>query len=127
MKFKLFPKTKVMRFSLIAFILTIILSLLSMGFLGGGLYLIAAPALALLFPNASIDINTWPGDWVWPAMISMPLLWSGGFLMAGAVQLYLEKLNWTNLTLKTSYVFILLLWNLLIWAVVLMNITPEMS
>lgn len=127
MKFKLLPQTKVMRFSLIAFILSIIISLLSMGFLGIGLYYIAAAPLALLFPNIPSDMNTWHGDWVWPAMIGIPMLWSCGFLIAGGVYLFLQKQDWTNLTLKTSYIVILLLWNLLIWLVLLMNVTPEMS
>ena len=127
MKFKLWPNTKVMRFSLIAFILSILLSLFSMGFLGAGLYFIAAKPLALLFPNVSSDMNTWRGDWVWPAMISLPMLWSLSFLIAGRVYLFLQKQDWTNLTLKTSYIVILLLWNLLIWFVLLMNIKPEMS
>ncbi len=127
MKFKLWPQTKVMRFSLIAFILSIIISLLSMGFLGIGLYYIAAAPLALLFSNVPSDMNTWHGDWVWPAMIGIPMLWSCGFLIAGAVYLFLQKQDWTNLTLKTSYIVILLLWNLLIWLVLLMNVTPEMS
>jgi len=127
MKFKLWPKTTVMRFSLVAFILIIILSVLSMGFLGIGLYFIASPALALLFPNIPNDMNTWHGDWVWPAMISMPIIWSSGFLIAGGVYQFLQKLDWTNLTLKTSYIVILLLWNLLIWFILLMNITPKLS
>ena len=127
MKFKLFPKTKVMRFSLIAFILVFICSFLSMGLLGGGLFYVASPALALLLPNAPLDINAWHGDWVWPALLSMPMLWSFSFLFAGATYLYFEKLDWTKLTLKTSYVVILLLWNLLIWSVFVMNITAEMS
>ena len=126
MKLKLFPKTKVMRFSLIAFIAVIVLAFLSMGLLGGGLYFVASPLLALLLPNAPLDINAWHGDWVWPAMISMPLLWAVSFLIAGAAYLYFEKLDWTKLTLKTSYVVILLLWNIAIWTAFVKSITPDM-
>jgi len=127
MKFKLLPQTKVMRFSLIAFILSIIISLLSMGFLGMGLYFIASAPLTLLFPNVPSDMKTWHGDWVWPAMISIPMVWAFGFLIAGGMYLFLQKQDWTNLTLKTSYIVILLLWNLLIWLVLLMNVTPEIN
>jgi len=127
MKFKFWPKTKVMRFSVIAFTLSIIISLFSMGFLGLGLYFIASPILTLLFPNVPSDMNTWHGDWVWPAMISLPMIWSFSFLIAASVYLYLQKLDWTNLTLKTCYIVILLLWNLLIWLVLLLNVMPEMS
>ncbi len=127
MKFILWPKTKVMQFSLIAFVLSILLSLFSMGFLGAGLYFIAAKPLALLFPNVPSDMNTWHGDWVWPAMISLQMLWSFSFLIAGRVYLFLQEKDWTKLTLKTSYIVILLLSNLLIWLVLLMNVTPEMS
>ena len=127
MKIKLWPNTKVMQFSLIVFILSILLSLFSMGFLGAGLYFIAAKPLALLFPNVPSDMNTWRGDWVWPAMISLPILWSFSFLIAGRVYLYLQTKDWTKLTLKTSYIVILLISNLLIWFTLLSFITPEMS
>lgn len=127
MKFKLWPSTSVMRFSLIAFIVSLALSLFSMGILGGLLYYIALPLLALIFPKLPTDINAWHGDWVWPAMISMPMLWAFGFLIAGWVYLYLKKLDWTILTLKTSYIVILLFWNFMIWLILLLNISPEMS
>lgn len=127
MKFKFWPKTKVMRFSVIAFIISLVLSVLSMGFLGIGLYFIAAAPLALLFPSLPNNMDTWHGDWVWPAMIGMPLLWSFGFLIAGWIYLYLEKLDWTELTKKTSYIVVLLLWNIFTWLMLLVNVTPEMT
>jgi len=127
MAFKFWPTSKLMRFSIIAFILSIILSVISMGFLGAGLFFIAAAPLNILFPNVSSDMNTWHGDWIWPAMIGMPIIWSFAFLIAGAVCLHLQKLDWTDLTVKTSYIVILLIWNFLIWLLLLLNVTPEMS
>ena len=127
MKFKLFPSSTVMRFSLIATIVTIALSLLSMGFLGIGLFYIASALLTPLFPKLPTDIDSWPSDFAWPAVIAMPMLWSIGFLMAGWVYLRLQKLDWTGLTLKTSYIVILLFWNFLIWLLILMSITLETS
>ena len=116
-----------MKFSLIAFILSLALSLLSMGFLGIGLFYIAAAPLALIFPNLPTDINSWHGDWVWPALISIPMAWSFGFLLSGWAYSYFKQLDWTVLTLKTSYIVILLSWNLLIWLIFLLNISPEIS
>jgi len=127
MKFKFWPTTKVMQFSSIAFILSIVLSLLSMGLLGAALFFIAAPMLDLFFSQMSHDLNTISGDWVWPAMIAMPLLWSIAWLIAGRSYLYLDKLDWTNLTKKTAYIVILLIWNLLIWIFLLSMIKPDVT
>jgi len=127
MKFKFWPTTKVMQFSSIAFIVSIVLSLLSMGLLGAALFFIAAPMLDLFFSQMSHDLNTISGDWVWPAMIAMPLLWSIAWLIAGRSYLYLDKLDWTNLTKKTAYIVILLIWNLLIWIFLLSMIKPDVT
>jgi len=127
MKFKFWPTTKVMQFSSIAFIVSIVLSLLSMGLLGAALFFIAAPMLDLFFSQMSHDLNTISGDWVWPAMIAMPLLWSVAWLIAGRSYLYLDKLDWTNLTKKTAYIVILLIWNLLIWIFLLSMIKPDVT
>lgn len=127
MTFKFWPSTKVMRFSMIACILCLVLSLLSMGLLGGALFLIAAPMLELFFPQMSTDLNKISGDWVWPTMIGMPLLWSFGWLIAGRAYLHVDALDWTNLTKKTGYVVILLVWNLLIWLFLLSMIRPDMT
>ncbi|MGK0270420.1 MAG: hypothetical protein ACI88H_001066 [Cocleimonas sp.] len=127
MKFKLWPTSKVMQFSLIAFIISIVVSLLSIGFLGIGLFYVASPVLTLFFPSISNNLNTWHGDWIWPAMIGIPIVWSFGFLIAGRMYLHLESLDWTHLTVKTSYIVILLFLNILLWLILLMSITPEMA
>ena len=117
---KLFPSTKVMRFSLVAFIVTLALGLLSMGFLGIGLYYIVSPILDLRFP----DLDSMHGDWVWPALILSGMLWSIGFLFAGWLYLFLKKhpsLNWSKSILITAYIIVLLLWALIIWAGILIG------
>ena len=116
-----------MRFSLIAFIMSLGSSILSMGFLGIGLFFIAAPVLTIIFPNVPKDMNTWQGDWVSPAMIGIPILWSFGFLIAGCIYLYLKQLDWTHLTLKTSYAVTLLLFNALLWLLLLLTVNPQIS
>lgn len=125
MKLKLWPSSSVMRFSVIAFIVCLILSILSMGFLGVGLFYVASGAIGLFFSDIPNNMNTWRGDWVWPAMIAIPMLWSFGFLIAGKAFLYFQQLDWTNLTLRTSYIVILLFLNLLLWLVLLLNVRPE--
>lgn len=116
MKFTPWINTKVMRFSLIALVLTIIISPLSMGLLGTALYFTVSAPLALLFPS---DINTRQADWLRLAMIGVPILWSCGFLIAACVYSFLEALDWTTLTLKTSYIVVLLLWDLLLWSLLI--------
>ena len=112
---KLFPTTKVMRFSLLAFIATLALGLLSMGFLGIGLYYLVSPILDLKFP----DLDSLHGDWVWPALILSGMFWSLAFLLAGWVYSFLTRHDWTKLTKVLAYIFILLLWDMILWAVIL--------
>lgn len=117
---KLIPTTKVMRFSLLAFIATLALGLLSMGFLGIGLYYVVSPILDLKFQ----DLDSLHGDWVWPALILSGMFWSFGFLFAGWLYLYLEKhrtINWSKPILTTIYIIVLLLWALIIWAGILIG------
>lgn len=71
--------------SLIAFAVMLVLSFLSMGFLGAALYYACYPVLALFYGNP----NNWSGDWVWPAVIAAGMLWSVSFLAAGRLNLYL--------------------------------------
>ena len=112
---KVFPSTTVMRFSLISFIITLAMGLLSMGFLGIGLYYLVSPFLNLVFPR----FDSLHGDWVWPALIMSGMAWSFAFLVAGWVYLHLTRFDWTKMTKVLSYVFILLLWDLILWAMIL--------
>lgn len=114
---KAFPATTVMRFSLISFIITLALGLLSMGFLGIGIYYVVSPLLNLKFP----DLDSLHGDWVWPALILAGMFWSFGFLIAGWVYLHLTRFDWTRMTKVLAYIFILLLWALIIWALILIG------
>ena len=61
------------KFSLIAFFITAILGLLSMGALGGLLYY----PVSFLFASYP-TLNDWSGDWVWPSVIMVGMLWSFG-------------------------------------------------
>ena len=106
-----------MRFSLVAFIITLALGLLSMGFLGIGLYYIVSPILDLRFP----DLDTLHGDWVWPALILSGMFWSFGFLIAGWIYIYLSRFNWTKPTLITIYILTQLLWALVLWSMILIG------
>jgi len=114
---KILPTTKAMRFSLLGFIITLALGLLSMGFLGAGLYSLVSPLLNLKFP----DLNSLHGDWVWPALILAGMFWSFGFLIAGWVYLYLSRFNWSKAILIAVYILILLIWASIIWALILMG------
>lgn len=124
MKFQFWKTLKVMRLSAIAFVISFICSLFSLGVIGKGLFSVALPILNLFFPDG---IDSWSGDWVRPVMICVPIVWSFGFLIAGRLYLYLEKLEWTKLTLQVSYIVVLLLWNLMIWFVLFISIKPELS
>ena len=55
------------------------LGLLGMGVLGLGLYYAVAFALQSDYP----DLDTADGDWIWPALIVVGMVWSVAFLAAG--------------------------------------------
>ena len=104
-----------MRFSLLAFVITFVLALFSMGFLGLLLYYLVSPILDLGFP----DLDSMHGDWVWPALIMSGMLWSLAFLVAGWVYLNLTRFDWTRMTKVLAYIFILLFWDMILWALIL--------
>lgn len=105
--------SKTTKFSIIAFIITATLGLLSMGMLGALLYY---PVCFLIkrFP----DFNSWHGDWVWPALISVGMFWSLGFILAGLFHHFLK--NKLNVIISfIVYISILWIWALILWYVVL--------
>ena len=107
--------------SLIAFLAALALGMLSMGALGALLYYACYPVLAPRFG----DLNDWSGDWVWPAMIGVGMVWSFSFLVAGFVDL---RLKWRGSALPLrSALYILILWSsaALIWSVALMAQDPS--
>jgi len=101
--------------SLIAFVVTLVLGLLSMGALGMSLYYAVSPALRLFFPGEA----AWHGDWVWPAAISSGMVWAFGFLAAGAVNKRLAANDTAPIVRRVVYVSLLWVWALGIWAVIL--------
>ena len=111
---KLLPSTRIMRFSLLACVVTLFLGLFSMGFLGLLLYYMVSPILDLKFP----DFDSLHGDWIWPAIILAGMVWAFGFLFAGSLYLYIKehtKLEGSKFSLITTYAIVLFLWALIIW------------
>jgi len=91
-----------------------------MGLLGQSLYYLISPILYLKFP----PMNSWNGDWVWPALIYMSVLWPFGFLIGGKAHLRLIKFGWPKIVLYGIYICILLIWDLLLWFTIL-NLLPK--
>jgi hypothetical protein len=104
-----------MKFSIVCFIVALVLGLVSMGLLGQLLYYLVAPILRLRFPA----LKSWTGDWVWPAMIYISVLWPFGFLIAGWANLYMVNFAWPKIVTWGAYAGILLLWDLLLWFLIL--------
>jgi len=101
--------------SLVAFFVTLVLGLLSMGALGMLLYYAVSPVLRLRFPGE----DAWHGDWVWPAAISSGMVWAFAFLAAGVVNKRLTANNARPIVRRVVYVSLLWVWALGIWAVLL--------
>lgn len=74
-----------LKWSLLAFVLTLALGFLSMGILGGLLYYPVSPLLSAYGP-----MERWHGDWVWPTLIIVGMGWSFAFLIAGLFDHLLE-------------------------------------
>ncbi len=102
------------KWSVIAFFVTGALGLLSMGGLSFGLYYL----VAFLFSNYP-DINTWHGDWVWPAMIGAGLLWAFGFAWAGILLFFLSKILESFVLRCLIYIFILWFWAAVVWGILI--------
>ncbi len=104
-----------MKFSIICFVITLVLGLSTMGLLGYGLYYLVSPILNLKFP----PMKTWHGDWVWPVLFFVGILWPFSFLIAGWTHLSLLKLGWPKIALFAVYISILLIWDLFLWFMML--------
>lgn len=102
------------KFSIITFFIVIILGLLSMGVLGFLLYY----AVSFLFKNYP-SINSWHGDWFWPATISVGMFWAFGYIFAGLVTHYLKRITSNNIVICFVYLFILWLWSAFLWFLVI--------
>jgi hypothetical protein len=104
-----------MKRSIMAFVVTLILGLFSMGALGLALYYPVYPVLAPFFG----DPNDWHGDWVWPSVIGAGMAWSFSFLVAGLLNRRLEQARWQARYRKAIYVAVLWLGAALIWLIIL--------
>ncbi|WP_378184755.1 hypothetical protein ACE939_08290 [Aquimarina sp. W85] len=104
------------KFSIIGFIIIFILGFLSMGALGAVLYY----PVSFLFSSYP-TLNDWTGDWVWPAVIMVGILWSIGFLLAGFLWHYQKRWLKSIQLLRLQYVLVLWLWSVLLWYVVISN------
>ena len=101
--------------SLIAFAVALVLGLLSMGLSGIGLYYLNWPIFRYWFP----PIDQLSGDWVWPAMISVGMIWSVGFLIAGLIDHWLLNDQASALVRDVAYIFVLWFWAFILWFIVL--------
>ena len=104
------------RFSVIACISSLILTMLSMGAWGALLYY----PVSFLFQRYP-TLNDWEGDWVWPAVIVVGLIWSFSFLVAGVTWHYLLAYVDSVLILRIVYGFVLWLMAALLYFVLLRN------
>ncbi len=95
----------------ILFLLAGALGLLSMGLLGAALYY----AVCLVLPSSYPRFDDLRGDWVWPAVIGIGMGWSLSFLLAGALNLFLERTGMVTVWRRLIYVLVLWVCALLLW------------
>ena len=89
------------KYSIVAFFIVAALSILSIGILGFALYY----PVSFLFKNYP-SINTWRGDWVWPATISVGFFWSFGFIFSGLAIHFLTKITQSKILIYFVYAFL---------------------
>lgn len=106
-----------MKWSLVAFAVTLVLGFLSMGALGAALYYACYPVFAPFYGS----LNDWRGDWVWPATIWTGMLWSVSFLAAGALNRQLHTQGISAPSRTVAYVAVLWLGALVIWGFLLVT------
>jgi hypothetical protein len=107
------------RFSAIAFIITACLGIMSMGFLGLGLYFL----VSFLF-SSYFSLDDLHGDAVWPAIIAVGVFWSLGFLIAGYIWHLTHKIITSVTVLRFIYILVVWLWAAFLWAIILRSILP---
>lgn len=96
------------KFSIIAFMIALILGLMSLGAEGYGIYY----AVEFVLP---VSIDSIRGDSLWPSMILAGMAWSLGFLLAGWIsQKASQRIN-SRLLLGLIYILILWAWDFLVW------------
>ncbi len=99
--------------SAIAFLIAGALGLLSMGFLGASLYY----AVLFALPSSLPHLDSIGGDWVWPAVIMVGMLWSIAFLIAGFLNNRLIARGMRTGLRRAVYVFVLWLWAYALWMI----------
>lgn len=105
------------KWSLVAFVVTLILAFLSMGAFGASLYYACYPLLAPFYG----DLNDWRGDWVWSATIWAGMLWSVSFLAAGILDRQLEGQGISPPWRRGVYLSVLWIGALAIWGLLLLT------
>ena len=94
------------KFSLIAFIIALVLGLMSLGAEGLGVYYAVSFALP-------VSIDSISGDAAWPSMILAGMAWAPAFLIAGWI---LQRVKTqSKVTVWMLYVVILWAWAYLVW------------
>lgn len=94
------------KFSLIAFIIALILGLMTMGIQGYGVYFLVQFALP-------VSIDSIQGDAVWPSTILAGMAWSIGFLLAGWICQRIKTQS--KIAIWSVYAIILWAWAYLVW------------
>ncbi|HZY82333.1 MAG TPA: hypothetical protein VFE50_22565 [Cyclobacteriaceae bacterium] len=94
------------KFSIIAFAITLLIGLMSMGAQGYGVYYAVEFALP-------VSIDTIQGDTLWPSTILAGMAWSIGFLMAGFICTRIKTQN--KYLIWFLYLIILWVWTYLVW------------
>ncbi len=103
-----------LKWSLLAFVITLALGLLSMGILGGLLYYPVSPLL-----GAYGSFESWHGDWVWPTFILVGMGWSFAFLIAGPLDQLLKAKKAPGVVRALAYLAVLWLVDAALWLVML--------
>lgn len=88
-----------------------VFGVLSMGFLGAGLYYACYPLLEPLYGN----LDDWHGDGVWPATIWAGVMWAICFPVAGLVNVRLKRAGKSSVLRGLSWGAILWLGAVLVW------------
>ena len=98
------------RFSIVAGVGLFALGFLSMGLTGAVLYYTVFMVLGSFPP-----MDDWHGDWVWPAMILVSILFPLGFIFGGLAWHYLKAKISSKIVLRIIYILILWLWTAFLW------------
>lgn len=91
------------KFSLIAWVSSMALTMCTLGMLGVFLYY----PVSFLFSGYP-TLNDWTGNWVWPAVIVVGLAWSFSFLIAGIVWHYAA--HYLESIIALRFIYGLVLW-----------------